>query len=54
MAREDVTVAKLCGTNSNKDTVMEGFGSGRSQQYVAYTVQVHSLHCIIAQPTLHR
>ena len=30
MGREDVTVAKLCGTNSNKETVMEGFGSGRS------------------------
>ena len=30
MGREDVTVAKLCGTNSNKETVMEGFGTGRS------------------------
>ena len=30
MGREDITVAKLCGTNSNKETVMEGFGSGRS------------------------
>ena len=30
MGRKDVTVAKLCGTNSNKETVMEGFGTGRS------------------------
>ena len=30
MGREDVTVAKLCGTNSNKETVMEGFFTGRS------------------------
>ena len=30
MGREDVIVAKLCGTNSNKETVMEGFGNGRS------------------------
>ena len=45
MGREDVAVSKLCGTNSNKDTVMEGFGSGRSEN----AAQVHSKNCTNAQ-----
>ena len=50
MGREDVTVSKLCGNNSNKDTVMEGFGSGRSGN----TAQVHSEYCTRAKLIRHK
>ena len=43
-----MTVAKLCGTNSNKETVMEGFGSGRSVDKPSRRLSscyVYCVHC---------